>query len=271
MSANNRNRLKTTVSAVASSGLGAFTISTASSGYRSFVAGDDGLTFDGVLITEGTAWEVRDGCVYTHSGTSLSRGTLMDSSTGSAIAFTSAAVVSQGGTAGFANNLHSLRVSGFSARADGTNTQNLTTGTGTTLISGSGGALRSVDWNINSYFDTTSGIFFPQEQGLWLIGGTGVIDSMNDGKYMAVYLSHSTDGSTWSDNGAKGCLAWRGASSAASLVIGGSGSFIVESNGTTDRWALRIFHNDAGTPKIPGTAANIAWCRFWAKRIGSIS
>lgn len=103
MSSNNRNRLKTTVSAVASSGLGAFTISTASSGYRSFVAGDDGLTFDGVLITEGTTWEVRDGCVYTHSGTSLSRGTLMDSSTGSAIAFTSAAVVTQGGTAGTAD------------------------------------------------------------------------------------------------------------------------------------------------------------------------
>lgn len=103
MSANNRNRLKTTISAVASSGLGAFTISTASSGYRSFVAGDDGLTFDGVLITEGTTWEVRDGCVYTHSGTSLSRGTLMDSSTGSAIAFTSAAVVSQGGAKMFAD------------------------------------------------------------------------------------------------------------------------------------------------------------------------
>lgn len=103
MSANNRNRLKTTVSAVASSGLGAFTISTASSGYRSFVAGDDGLTFDGVLITEGTTWEVRDGCVYTHSGTSLSRGTLMDSSTGSAIAFTSAAVVSQGAAKMFAD------------------------------------------------------------------------------------------------------------------------------------------------------------------------
>ncbi len=113
MSANNRNRLKTTVSAVASSGLGAFTISSASSGYRSFVAGDDGLTFDGVLITEGTTWEVRDGCVYTHSGTSLSRGTLMDSSTGSAIAFTSAAVVSQSPTATWANTLSNAYSNGF--------------------------------------------------------------------------------------------------------------------------------------------------------------
>lgn len=103
MTATHKNRLKTTISAVAGAGLGALTISTASSGHRTFGAGDNGLTFDGVLIAEGTAWEVRDGCVYTHSGTSLSRGTLMDSSTGSAVAFTSAAVVTQGGAAAFAD------------------------------------------------------------------------------------------------------------------------------------------------------------------------
>ena len=108
MTATHKNFLKTTVSAVASSGLGALTISTASSGFRTFGAGDDGVTFDGITIKEGTSWEVRDGCVYTHSGTSLSRGTLIDSSTGSAIAFTSAAVVQQGPSAGFANKAEML-------------------------------------------------------------------------------------------------------------------------------------------------------------------
>ena len=102
MTATHKNRLVTTISAVASSGLGALTISTASSGYRTFGAGDDGLTFDGITITEGMSWERRDGCVYTHSGTSLARGTLADSSTGSAIAFTAAAIVTQGGAAEFA-------------------------------------------------------------------------------------------------------------------------------------------------------------------------
>lgn len=87
-----KNRLVCTVSAVASAGLGAFTVSTAQSGYVTFAAGDDGLSFD-VVAVEGTAWEVRTGCVYTHSGTSLSRGTLEASSTGSAIALTSAAVL----------------------------------------------------------------------------------------------------------------------------------------------------------------------------------
>ena len=103
MPVTHKNRLQTTISAVGSAGLGAFTISTASSGYRTFAAGDDGKTFD-VLITEGTTWEVRTACAYTHSGTSLARGTLEDSSTGSAITFTSAAIVTVVGSAGFGNN-----------------------------------------------------------------------------------------------------------------------------------------------------------------------
>jgi len=90
-----KDRLKFSVSAVASAGLGAFTVSTAVSGFQTLGSGDDGETFD-LFIVEGTAWEVREGCTYTHSGTSLSRGTLRASSTGSAIAFTSAAVVAEG-------------------------------------------------------------------------------------------------------------------------------------------------------------------------------
>lgn len=86
------NKLKCAVSAVASAGLGAFTVSTAISPNRTFGSGQDGQSF-ACHISEGSIWEIRTGCVYTHSGTSLSRGTLEDSSTGSAITFTSAAVI----------------------------------------------------------------------------------------------------------------------------------------------------------------------------------
>lgn len=86
-----KDRLVTTVSAVASSGLGAFTISSASSSYQTFGAGDNGLTFE-ITAIQGTAWEVFEG-TYTHSGTSLSRGTLLASSTGSRVTFTAAAVL----------------------------------------------------------------------------------------------------------------------------------------------------------------------------------
>jgi hypothetical protein len=71
---------------------GNFTVSTAESGYRTLGSADNGKFFD-VMAIEGTSWEVRTGCTYTHSGTSLSRGTLEESSTGSAITFTSAVKV----------------------------------------------------------------------------------------------------------------------------------------------------------------------------------
>lgn len=88
-------------------GAGALTLSTAASGFRTLGAGDDGLSFD-VVIVDGTAWEVRTDCAYTHSGTSLARGTLEDSSTGSAITLTSAAVVSVTATAGWGNSVERL-------------------------------------------------------------------------------------------------------------------------------------------------------------------
>jgi hypothetical protein len=72
---------------------GAFTVSAADTGpVRAPAAAHDGQVCR-LFIYEGTAFEVRSGAIYTHSGTSMSRGTLVDSSTGSAISFTSAAIV----------------------------------------------------------------------------------------------------------------------------------------------------------------------------------
>ncbi|HMQ71175.1 MAG TPA: hypothetical protein PKD25_01550 [Rubrivivax sp.] len=72
---------------------GNLTVSTAVAGpYRTLTAADDGLICS-VSIIDGNAWEVRTGCVYTHSTTTLTRGTLEESSTGSAIDLTSSAKV----------------------------------------------------------------------------------------------------------------------------------------------------------------------------------
>lgn len=60
--------------------------------YRTLGAAQDGMTFD-VAITDGNAWEVRTGCVYTHGTTTLTRGTLEDSSTGAAISLSASAQV----------------------------------------------------------------------------------------------------------------------------------------------------------------------------------
>lgn len=98
------NRVKMTVTSVASAGTGTITLNAASTGYRSFATAYGANATVDILITEGTTWEIARNCTYTHSGTTVSRGTLENSSTGSAVEFTSAAVVSVIATAAFGNN-----------------------------------------------------------------------------------------------------------------------------------------------------------------------
>lgn len=80
-------------------GTGTITLGSAVSEYQAFSAAYGANATVDVLIVDGTAWEVARDCTYTHSGTTLSRGTLEASSTGSAISLTSAAVVSVTATA----------------------------------------------------------------------------------------------------------------------------------------------------------------------------
>lgn len=89
------NLIKQTISNTPST-TGDLTLSTASTGYVGLGASDDGLTYNVTIYasdSDTAAKEVRTGCVYTHSGTSLSRGTLEKSTTGSALDLTSSAVV----------------------------------------------------------------------------------------------------------------------------------------------------------------------------------
>lgn len=73
-------------------------------GYRTFGATHDGKSCD-ILVVDGAAWEVRTGCTYTHSTTTLTRGTLEDSSTGAAIPLSSSAIVSVIASAAFGNRI----------------------------------------------------------------------------------------------------------------------------------------------------------------------
>lgn len=73
---------------------GNFTVSTAVDGLHvTLGAADDGLSFDARIFESGVGSEVRTGCTYTHGTTTLSRGTLESSTSGSALNFTSAAQV----------------------------------------------------------------------------------------------------------------------------------------------------------------------------------
>jgi hypothetical protein len=96
------NRVQMTVTGTP--GTGTITLNAATSGYQSFgtAYSSADATVD-ILITEGTSWEVARNCTYTHSGTTVTRGTLEASSSGSAVSFTSAAIVSVIATADFGN------------------------------------------------------------------------------------------------------------------------------------------------------------------------
>lgn len=71
---------------------GDFVCTTAWTGFLTFGAADDGLSFT-IVASDTAGRESRTGCVYTHSTRTLTRGTFDDSTTGGAIAFTSAAIV----------------------------------------------------------------------------------------------------------------------------------------------------------------------------------
>ncbi len=93
-----RNRVKCGITN--SPGLtGDLAVGQALSSYRAFSAADDGRSGT-YLFLDGTSWEVRTGCAYTHSTFSLSRGTLEDSNTGSAIALRSTTIVANVSSAG---------------------------------------------------------------------------------------------------------------------------------------------------------------------------
>ena len=60
--------------------------------FRAFPSTADGTYVD-VAFYDGSAWGIEYGCLYTNSGTTLARGTIGPSSTGSQLSLTSSAIV----------------------------------------------------------------------------------------------------------------------------------------------------------------------------------
>lgn len=115
------NRVKMTVASVAADPY-TITLDAASSGYRSFATAYGANATVDVLITMGTTWEIARNCTYTHSGTTLSRGTLESSSTGSRITtFDNTAVVSVIATADAGRRWDSAGLQWATASVTGSN------------------------------------------------------------------------------------------------------------------------------------------------------
>lgn len=80
MADTNINRIRQYVASAP--GTGSAVLGAAVDGFRALGSGQNGQTFS-VLFVDGLAWEIATGCTYTNGTTTLTRGTLEDSSTGS--------------------------------------------------------------------------------------------------------------------------------------------------------------------------------------------
>lgn len=255
--------------ATATTGTGTITLGSAESGYQSFSTAYGADANVDILIEDGTSWEIARDCAYSHSGGTVTRGTLESSSTGSVLTLSGSAKVYVVESAYRLQRTLQIITSGFSAQGDGSTTVTLAAAS-TTLVST---AAKEEIFDIGNCFNPTTGIWQPTIAGLYLIGGTAIAGGpIGDGATVAVYVEHSTDGTTWSSPN-KRALLWRGINgSTSSVSIGGSGAYIASVNGTTDRFRMTVFQSGASTTTtVPAIAANADWIRFWARYLGETS
>ncbi len=212
----------------ASPGTGSVTVSTAVSGFRTFAQGYNSAdaTVAGVRIedaSDATIWEIDENCAYTHSGTTLSRGTRKDSSTGSAVNFTGSVVVSVIATAGFGNLLElQLDRATTTITTNNSTQQTISGGAGTYVITN----LDTVVVNPYSWWDGSTNKFTPLRAGTYLIfASSQIVDNLQ--LSCAIYKN--------------GSMVLTGPNFATVAYGVSSVTGLVSANGTTDYFELRAF------------------------------
>ena len=146
-------------------GTGTITLGAAVTGAQSLATAAGGNATVDVFITDGNAWEVARNCNYTHSGTTLTRGTLEASSTGAVLSLTSAAVVRVSMPASTGNLLELQLDRGLSfARSPSTGTQTLTNAAFTKIT-----IHNDEVSDPNGWWDNTNQRFQPTRAGAFLL------------------------------------------------------------------------------------------------------
>ena len=223
-------------------GTGTITLGAAVTGAQSFSAAYGANATVDVFITDGAAWEVARNCTYTHSGTTLTRGTLEASSTGSALSLTSAAVVRVALPAEVANALDRQISKGcVIVTADGSTTQSIAATTFTKVST----VLTTVLQDQKSWWDTSNKRFTPQRAGLYSVSG-GVSIAIVDANATVIVLLYK--------NGAENRMLFRGYSSDANSTNQVSGTALVELNGSTDYIELYCYHSSAAAKSTEAIA-----------------
>lgn len=204
-------------------GTGTITLNTAEAGYQSFATAYGANANVDILLEDGNNWEVARDCTYTHSGTTVTRGTFEASSSGSAINLTSSAKVYVINSAERINRSSNLLE--FLAVGSGSNQTLSSTSTFIQVT------CMTESYDRNGVFNNTTKVAV-LPAGRWLIFAAGNA-TCNDGKRMIIRLGVDTAGGTsLSSSNSQSRDFFRGFSSAASGFVGGTGTCEFTADGT---------------------------------------
>ena len=255
--------------ASATTGTGTLTLGAAESGYQGFVSGDDGKYFD-VVIEDGTAWEVARECLYTHSGTTLTRGTREDSSTGAVLSLTGAAKVYVTETA---DRLNTSRKTGYVfVQNDNTLAQSMTLGSWNRLRgnadSPSNGALMTEVSDDNGYWNAGIAKFQPTTPGKYFVTFAVVVTFTGTASAAGAYTvaANIYKNTVGVSRGPRAEFVTTSALTA-TINMGSAATGVFDMNGSTDNIEPYVFANaPAG---VSGSTLNVSSAvTFTAIRVG---
>lgn len=223
-----------TAQSTSTTGTGTLTLGAAISGYQALGAADDGKRFD-VRIKNGTAWEVARDCLYTHSGTTLTRGTFEESSTGSALSLSGTSDVYVVGMT--AERFQQVVNKGIVVvTGDGSTTQSVTG----TVLTKVGTVLATESLDENGWWNHTDKKFQPTRAGKFRLS------------FCMTFTAADFTLGTIYKNGSE----HRRLQQISASCYTASGSCIVEANGSTDYFEVWVYR---GVNSTIEAAAAMTW------------